>query len=93
MIEPICTGSLAPAGALRPSATTAAAPPVAAVSPVKPGADLSALAAEIKALATSPPVDAARIAALRSAIAAGSYTPDPQAIADKMLTLDRGSSD
>lgn len=66
-------------------------PPVAAVEPVKTGAALSALATTVKTLAGAPPVDAARVASLRAAITAGRYSIDPQAIAAKMLFLDRGS--
>ena len=39
-------------------------------------------------LAASPPVDAARVDALRTAIASGSYRPDPARIAEKMMALE-----
>lgn len=42
-------------------------------------------------LAASPPVDAARVAALRSAIAGGTYKPDPDRIAAAMIRLETGS--
>ena len=42
-------------------------------------------------LAASPPVDAARVAALRSAIAGGTYKPDPDRIAAAMIRLEAGS--
>ena len=42
-------------------------------------------------MAASPPVDSARVEALRLAIAAGSYTPDAEAIAGAMLRLEAGS--
>ena len=45
----------------------------------------------VRDMAASPPVDTARVAALRLAIAAGSYTPDPEAIAAKMIALETGS--
>lgn len=79
------------AAALRsavPRAAIESTPPVAAV---KTGAELSPLATAVKTLAAAPPVDAARVASLRSAIMQGSYRVDPQAIAAKMLVLDRGS--
>jgi len=41
-----------------------------------------------RALETTPPVDSARIEALRQALAEGRYQIDPQAIAQRMLTLD-----
>jgi flagellar biosynthesis anti-sigma factor FlgM len=41
-------------------------------------------------LAKAPPVDGARVAALREAIAQGRYVIDPGAIADAMLRLEGG---
>jgi flagellar biosynthesis anti-sigma factor FlgM len=41
-------------------------------------------------MAASPPVDTARVEALRLAIAAGTYKPDPEAIAAKMIALGTG---
>lgn len=38
--------------------------------------------------AAGPPVDAGRVAAIRAAIADGSYTVDPDAIAGRMIDLD-----
>jgi negative regulator of flagellin synthesis FlgM len=37
------------------------------------------------AMAASPPVDTAKVAALRAAMVAGSYRLDPMAVADAML--------
>jgi negative regulator of flagellin synthesis FlgM len=42
-------------------------------------------------LAVSAPIDAARVAALRSAIAGGTYKPDPDRIAAAMIRLETGS--
>ena len=42
-------------------------------------------------LAASAPVDAARVAALRTAIAGGTYKPDPALIAAAMVRLETGS--
>lgn len=39
-------------------------------------------------LSTSPPVDAARVAALKSAINSGNYPINANAIADRMVALD-----
>jgi len=39
-------------------------------------------------VAEGAPVDAAKVAEIRSAIAEGRYTIDPKAIADKMIALD-----
>ena len=41
-----------------------------------------------KELAASPPVDAARVATLRTAIASGDYQPDPDRIAAAMIALE-----
>lgn len=45
----------------------------------------------VRGMAASPPVDTARVEALRLAIAAGNYKPDPEAIAAKMIALESGS--
>jgi negative regulator of flagellin synthesis FlgM len=42
----------------------------------------------ISDLASGPPVDAEKIAALRAAIAEGRYPVDPDKIAERMLALD-----
>lgn len=44
----------------------------------------------VKELASAPPVNAARVAELKLAIAAGRLPIDPDAIAGAMLKLDRG---
>lgn len=67
-----------------------AAAPRAAASDTLPAAGLIRLASD---LAAQPaPVDTARIAALRSAIAEGRYTVDPAKIAGSMLTHLAGSA-
>ncbi len=43
------------------------------------------------AVAATPAVDGARVAALREAIASGSYPIDPQRIADGLLAQDRAA--
>ena len=48
----------------------------------------SGTAVAARGLAASPPVDAGKVERLRAAIADGSYTPDPAAIAAKMIALD-----
>lgn len=50
----------------------------------------SAGAGLVADLAKAPPVDAARVAALKAAIDAGTYRIDPDAIAAAMLKLDQG---
>jgi negative regulator of flagellin synthesis FlgM len=39
-------------------------------------------------VAGGPPVDSARVAAIRAAIAEGRYPVDPEKIAERMLALD-----
>lgn len=68
---------------------------------VAPGKVEEIRAAEIEApsnpvadlVASGPPVDAAKVAEIRAAIAAGAYRLDVQAIAERMIALDlpRGS--
>jgi negative regulator of flagellin synthesis FlgM len=45
----------------------------------------------VRDMAASPPVNSAKVEALRNAIAAGTYKADPDAIAAKMIVLERGS--
>lgn len=62
-----------------------AAPAVAGKSAATPK-----FGALVREMAASPPVDTARVMALRTAIANGSYAIDPEAIAARMLAFDRG---
>ncbi|OYQ25100.1 flagellar biosynthesis anti-sigma factor FlgM [Sandarakinorhabdus cyanobacteriorum] len=59
---------------------------VARLNPVARGGP-GGLVAE---LASAPPVNRARVAELKAAIAGGRYPIDPQAIADAMIRLERG---
>lgn len=45
----------------------------------------------VRELAASPPVDTAKVEALRLAIKGGSYKPDPRAIAAKMISFEQGT--
>jgi negative regulator of flagellin synthesis FlgM len=45
----------------------------------------------VRDMAAKPPVDSARVETLRLAIAAGTYKPDPDAIAARMIALEQGS--
>lgn len=69
-----------------PGRTVAAAPATSA-----PRAASSKAGQLVREMAATPPVDSARVGALRQAIAAGNYKPDPQAIAGAMLRLEAGS--
>ena len=63
--------------------------PAAKVAPVKSDAAEQATHNPAADLASSgPPIDSAKIAAIRAAIAEGRYPIDPQAIAEKMVELD-----
>jgi negative regulator of flagellin synthesis FlgM len=42
----------------------------------------------VRDLAAAPPVDSAKVSALRAAIASGAYTVDADAIAAKMIALE-----
>ena len=68
----------------RPEAVQRPAEPARASEPL----NLSGTAVAARALAASPPVDEAKVVRLRAAIADGSYKPDADAIAGKMLALD-----
>lgn len=72
--------------ACTPRAGDAAGVAAQAVAPQAPAvSNLGRIASE---LAGSPPVDAARVAALRTAIASGDYKPDPDRIAAAMIALE-----
>jgi negative regulator of flagellin synthesis FlgM len=89
-LPPIATGNRpAPidAAAARPAPNGAPAAPAPA-APATDSVALSGAAAAVRDLAAAPPVDEAKVASLKAAIAAGTYTVDAQAIADKMLALD-----
>ncbi|MBN8842343.1 MAG: flagellar biosynthesis anti-sigma factor FlgM [Sphingomonadales bacterium] len=71
-------------------AATAAASHSAA-SAALPGAKLIRLASDLAS--QPPPVDAARVASLRAAIAEGTYTTDAKNIALAMLSYAQGRAD
>ncbi|MBB4632832.1 flagellar biosynthesis anti-sigma factor FlgM [Sphingosinicella soli] len=70
-------------------AAGAAKTATAEAAPTPARAELSALASAARDAAAAP-VDNARVAELRAAIASGSYTVDPEQIARKMVDLDLG---
>lgn len=80
--------------------TPANTPATSAAAPDSPGgvvdnrvtASSLQLSGVARDLAAAAPVDAARVAALRLAIADGSYKVDPDAIAARMIAFDRGSA-
>ena len=72
--------------------TVQAAAPVSATAPVKTvsaGADEARVAATQVArdLSASAPVDTARVARIKQAIASGNYPIAPETIADRLLAL------
>ncbi|WP_419813787.1 flagellar biosynthesis anti-sigma factor FlgM [Glacieibacterium sp.] len=72
------------AAAVKARQAAVSAAPTRASEPL----NLSGTAVAARALAQSPPVDAGKVAALRTAIASGSYAIDPGKIAEKMVALD-----
>ncbi|WP_260597351.1 flagellar biosynthesis anti-sigma factor FlgM [Sphingomonas endolithica] len=69
---------VAPVPRIVPAATRAQEPALDSVSP-------SAIASTARSFAATPPIDHARVAQLRQAIAEGSFTIRPDKIADKMI--------
>lgn len=90
MIVPaISTSSRTPA--IEPGSTRAAATsvsPALIVSRAGGPLSLSITAKAASEMAGSPPVDAARVAAVRAQIVAGTYLIEPERIADAMIALD-----
>ncbi len=80
---PLAAGAVEPGKTDQARAASRIGAPVAAQAPAT-----SSLSRIARDLAASPPVDAARVMALRTAIAAGTYQADPDAIAAKMLSLE-----
>jgi negative regulator of flagellin synthesis FlgM len=58
-------------------------------SVVRVSGEAAGLASLERSLAESPAFDAARVAALRSAIESGSYKADPEQIASRMTAMER----
>lgn len=87
-------GGIVRTGAARKIAgesAAAARPPVrAAAQAPLPAARLITLAGELAE--QGPTIDVSRVAALRTAIAGGSYAPDPAVIAKAMLAFQQGSA-
>jgi negative regulator of flagellin synthesis FlgM len=74
-------------GSAAPRSVTAAEPATAVTGKAGTAPRFGAL---VRDMAASPPVDTARVAALRAAIASGDYAIDPEAIAARMLAFDGG---
>ncbi len=89
MVEPILSGLSKPVKNAK-AGTAASRPVPVAPRPVQvQGASLPKLVRMANDLAAmGPPVDAARIAEIRQAIATGNYPVDPQTIADAILGFD-----
>ena len=60
--------------------------------PSKPAMVPQARTGIAREMAAEPPVDASRVAALRSAMISGHYKVDPELIAAKMIAFGRGSN-
>ncbi|MBC7505117.1 MAG: flagellar biosynthesis anti-sigma factor FlgM [Sandarakinorhabdus sp.] len=88
MIDGIGRGALPrlPAPGGETGVRAAASEPAAAKVAGRPA---NASATIVRDMAASAPVDSARVAVLRTAIAGGSYKPDPDAIAARMLAFGR----
>jgi len=88
-LESVSTRPTSRAGAER-EAPVAATPPADSVRLTGEATGLQALERELGEAPAS--FDTARVDAVRAAIADGSYRIDPQAIADRMLSLERDLS-
>lgn len=70
-----------------PVASTAAAPTPTPTPPASPSPIASQAAGVARQLSSSPPVDMERVAAIKRAIADGSFPILPSTIADRLLAL------
>ena len=88
MIEGVSKGGPGRVNNLRD--TVAAGPPAAAVGDASVRGRPAAVQSQVLDLvAEGPPIDQAKIEAIRTAIAAGRYPVDPDRIAERMIALDR----
>ena len=85
VLSPTRAAALEPGSAR--STATVASPTLAVTRAADPFA-LSPTEHAARDLAAAPPVDTAKIAAIRAQLADGSYTVDPGRIADAMIALD-----
>ena len=94
-VPPVCTDcrptplEQAAAARTQPHSAAAASLPKSERAAADP-LSLSPTAQAAKALAGAAQVDDAKVAGLKAAIAAGTYTVDPHAVADRMIALDLG---
>lgn len=80
---------IGPTGTGRIDTARTSGAPKPGAAPVRTAGETPDVSNPVADLAASgPPVDSARIEAIRTAIAEGRYTIDPKAIADKMIALD-----
>jgi negative regulator of flagellin synthesis FlgM len=94
MVDPVSFGPLRPIGQHRLDSTKqeSSGKVRTAVSSEPPPVSLSKLTAAARELAEAgPPVDYAKIAQIRQAIATGAYQPDADAIASAVLRHYHGS--
>lgn len=77
------------AGSRPAVASDAPARPVAAADSLKLTGEATTLQAIERGLTGAPAIDAGRVQAVRESLQNGSYRIDPQAIASRMLELDR----
>ena len=88
-VPPVCTESrAAPINPAKPQPTRTAPGTAVAPGPHSGPFALSPTSTASRTLAAAPPVDTAKVAALRERISVGTYPIDPQAIAAKMIALD-----
>ena len=94
--DAVMIGAIGPTGILRSADLLRGDAAVRATSAANAPTDIQEAAPQSPAAllaAEGAPIDGAKVAALRGAIADGSYRIDPRAIADKMIALDLPHAD
>ena len=87
MVDPVGSKPVSPVRGLAPLTKAAPVRPAASALGGTDEAASSAVAGLARDSAASAPVDAARVAQLRRAIADGSFSVQPDAVADRLVGL------
>jgi len=88
MVDGIAGGGRGRIDAARMAASQRVATLAKATAPKTVQTSATEASAAARMAQDGPPIDSAKIAAIRAAIAEGRYPVDPQAIAQKMIELD-----
>ena len=90
MVDPVGSKPVSPVRGIAPLTKAASVRPAGASVGGADETASSAIASLAREMAASAPVDAERIARFRGAIADGSFSVQPDAVADRLIALSNG---